>query len=294
MGINGMKFITTKRAFLFIALLLLIFLVIGVGGRMIEPRVVFRPEKFPSGDWSLVNWDLPHGSRIEDVFFTSKDGTHLHGWYFSAATDTGPVILYMHGNAGNVTHRRQWFQTMVGRGVSVFSFDYRGFGKSDGDPSEEGVYADATGAYEYLLKQRKISPERIFLFGHSLGGAIAVDLASRKPSGGLIVEASFTTAPAVAGNFLPVYPFQWFLRSKFESIAKIPNVHSPVLIMHGDRDYQIPIKFGRELYAAANQPKQFYQVNGGSHDNLDLVGGTTYYDTLMTFISKQNVASPSP
>jgi len=281
-----------KRLLFFLALLILVFFTVGVGGRLIEPGILFHPEKYPIGDWSLLNWELPHGSRIEDVFFTATDGTHLHGWYVSAATENGPVVLNMHGNSGNVTHQRHWIQAFVERGVSVFIFDYRGYGKSYGTPVEEGVYADATGAYDYLVKQRKVDPTRIFLFGHSLGGAIAIDLASRKPCSGLIVESSFTSAPAVAARIVPVYPFGWFIHSRFNSIGKIPNIHVPILIIHGDSDTLIPFRHGQELFAAANEPKQFYEVPGGAHGNLEMTGGTTYHNSIMSFITAHKVTSP--
>lgn len=281
-----------KRLLFFVTLVILAFFTVGIGGRLIESGVVFHPEKYPTGDWSLLNWELPAGSRIEDVFFTASDGTHLHGWYISAATENGPVVLNMHGNSGNVTNHRHWIQAFAERGVSTFIFDYRGYGKSDGTPVEEGVYADATGAYDYLVKQRKIDPKRIYLFGHSLGGAIAIDLASRKSSAGLIVESSFTSAPAVAAGIVPVYPFGWFIHSRFVSVGKIPNIHVPILIIHGDNDALIPIRHGKELYAAAHEPKQFYQVPGGAHGNLEMTGGAVYYNTIMSFITEHGTSAP--
>ncbi|HZS48913.1 MAG TPA: alpha/beta hydrolase [Blastocatellia bacterium] len=271
---------------MFLLLCLIAFFGTGLVGRLIEPHVVFQPQKFPGGNWSLFDWNLPSGSRVEDVFFDSKDGTHLHGLYISAAVENGPVILYMHGNAGNVTHRRDWFEEMARRGISIFVFDYRGFGKSDGHPDEEGLYADAMSAYEYLGNQKHISINRLFVYGHSLGGAVAIDLASREPVAGLIIEASFTSIRAMASHYVPVYPFYWFLHSRFDSISKIPLVRSPVLIIQGDQDETVPFKLGRELYDSAKQPKEFYEIHGGGHDNLAKVGGTAYYDKLISFVTK--------
>jgi fermentation-respiration switch protein FrsA (DUF1100 family) len=281
-----------KLLLITVALLVIVFFAVGIGGRLIEPHYTFHPEKYPGGNWSLLDWDLPHGSKIEDVFFTATDGTHLHGWYITAAGENGPVVLNMHGNSGNLTNHRHWIQAFAERGISVFIFDYRGYGKSDGEPIEEGLYSDATGAYEYLLKQKKIDPKRLFLFGHSLGGAIAIDLASRKQSAGLIVESSFTSASAIAAGIVPVYPFGWFIHSRFDSIGKMPNIHAPLLIIHGDKDALIPFQHGQELYAAAHEPKQFYPVPSGIHGNLEMIGGTTYYETIMSFITVHSAHSP--
>jgi len=218
------------------------------------------------------------------VFFTSKDGTRLHGWYACAADSDAPVLICIHGNAENVTRRRQWIEKLVKRGISIFSFDYRGYGQSEGIPIEHGIYDDAVAAYEYLRNNRRIAPERISALGHSLGGAIAVELATRVHLSRLIVESSFTSISDMAGHIVPIFPFRLFLHSKYDSIRKIRRVQVPVLFVHGDKDGTVPFRLGSRLYQAANEPKSFYEIKGAAHGDIVVIGGVEYYEKISEFI----------
>jgi len=221
---------------------------------------------------------------IEDVFFRSNDGTQLHGWYITATHPDSPVLLSIHGNAENVTRRRGWFEQLVKRGITVFAFDYRGYGRSEGVPIEQGIYQDAVSAYEYLRNERHVDAERITVLGHSLGGAISVELATRVQIAGLIVESSFTSISKMASLIVPVFPFRFFLRSKYDSIRKMRHISAPVLIVHGDKDQRVPFDLGRRLYHAANEPKSFYHIKGAAHGDIVVVGGIEYYERICGFI----------
>ena len=175
--------------------------------------------------------------------------------------------------------------TMLGRlGVNVMELDYRGYGKSEGSPDEAGVYRDADTAYLYLTATKKFSPKNIYLYGHSLGGAVAVDLASRRECGGLIVESSFTSVPDMARHVYRV-PFARYLpRSRFDSLTKIARVTAPVLVIHGTRDAVVPFDMGRRLYDAAREPKTFLSIEGAEHDDPYLVGGEAYFKRISAFM----------
>jgi abhydrolase domain-containing protein 17 len=187
------------------------------------------------------------------------------------------TLLYIHGNGSDLGHNRSLIQGLHDQGFSVFAYDYRGHGTSDGSASEQNAYQDAIAAYEYLTKQLKVPAERIIVHGRSLGGASAVDLAMQKPVAGLIMESSFYSAFRVVVP-VPILPFE-----KFHSVAKLPLVKCPVLIIHGEADKTIPIDHGRKLYEVAPQPKRFLWVPGGEHVDLADTAGAKYDRALQDF-----------
>jgi abhydrolase domain-containing protein 17 len=187
------------------------------------------------------------------------------------------TLLYIHGNGGDLGHNRSLIQGLHNRGFSVFAYDYRGYGTSDGSASEQNAYQDAVAAYRYLTETLKVPANRIILHGRSLGGASAVDLAMQKPVAGLIMESSFYSAFRVVVP-VPILPFE-----KFHSVAKLPLVKCPVLIIHGDLDKTVPIAHGRKLYDVAPQPKRFLWVPNGEHVDLDLTAGVYYDRALQDF-----------
>ena len=158
-------------------------------------------------------------------------------------------------------------------GVNILAVDYRGYGKSEGKPDEAGVYRDADAAYDYLVKQRHFRAEDIIIYGHSLGGAVAVNLASRRPCGGLIVQSSFTSARAMARRMFAIPLIGYVVKSRFDSLQKIRDVHAPILIVHGTRDEVVPFAMGQQLFAAAPEPKRFYPIEGAGHNDLMEAGG---------------------
>lgn len=235
---------------------------------------LYFPMRYPEG-W----WTQQQSLGAEDVSIVAADGVKLHGWWVAAAT---PEIatLFLHGNAGNVTHRMMALRAIREAGSSVLMLDYRGYGKSEGSPSEKGLYRDAQAAYEWLL-QKGYAAQRIVLHGESLGSAVAVDLAARRPSMGVVLEAPFSSASAVAGTILP--GVGRMLMWGFDSKSKISRVHAPVMIIHGSEDEVIPLRLGQELFAAANEPKTLWVVESAHHNDLGQVAGSAYRERLAQF-----------
>ncbi|MBD1828698.1 lysophospholipase [Microcoleus vaginatus GB1-A2] len=201
----------------------------------------------------------------------------------------GGVVLYLHGNGSNVGANVEHANRFHGLGLSVFVIDYRGYGKSQGHfPSESQVYEDAQLAWDYLVKQRGVNPNQIYIYGHSLGGAIAIDLAVRHPeAAGLIVEGSFTSARAMVdfkkGVFW-LFPIDLLLTQRFDSLSKVDRLQMPVLFIHGTADNVVPVEMSKKLFDAAPGPKQLYIVPDGAHNNLAQIGGAEYLQIVSQFL----------
>ena len=219
----------------------------------------------------------------------------LHGWWIPALErsvnrrESGKVLLYLHGNGLNVGANVEHANRFHRLGLSVFLIDYRGYGKSQGDfPSESRVYEDAQLAWDYLVKQRGIKPSQIYIYGHSLGGAIAIDLAVRHPeAAGLIVEGSFTSARAMVdfqAGVYRVFPIDLLLTQRFDSIAKVDRLQMPVLFIHGSADTVVPTQMSKKLFDAAPEPKQLYIVPDGGHNNSAQIGGAEYLLRVRQFL----------
>ena len=201
----------------------------------------------------------------------------------------GGVVLYLHGNGSNVGANVEHAHRFHRLGLSVFVMDYRGYGKSQGDfPSESQVYEDAQLAWDYLVKQRGVNPNQIYIYGHSLGGAIAIDLAVRHPeAAGLIVEGSFTSTRAMV-NFQKglfwMFPIDLLLTQRFDSLSKVDRLQMPVLFIHGTADNVVPVEMSKKLFDAAPEPKQLYIVPDGGHNNLAQIGGAEYLQIVSHFL----------
>ncbi len=240
---------------------------------------VYYPEPWQDRDWARLS-----GLPLEDVRFQAADGARLFGWYVEAAADR-PVMLWCHGNAGNIINRLDNLKLLFQLGVSVFLFDYRGYGKSQSvRPSEKGLYEDAYGAHDYLTRIRKIRPERIVLFGRSLGASVAGELAVQRPAEALILESSFPSIEAVAKLHYGGFPAHWFLGAEYRLVDRLPNLSLPKLIIHGDKDDIIPIELGRQVFEAAKPPKEWYVIQGAGHNDTYLIGGRAYFRRLAEFI----------
>jgi fermentation-respiration switch protein FrsA (DUF1100 family) len=213
-----------------------------------------------------------------DVWLDTSDGVRIHAWQVSHGDSL--VTLFFHGNAGNLTYREPHFREIAAAGSSILMLDYRGYGKSAGRPTEHGLYADAGAAYDYLLKAG-YRPGQIVIHGESLGTAVAVDLASRRPCAGVVLEAPFTSARDVAQTVLPFIgpAVIW----GFNSRQKIDRIHAPILFIQGERDEIIPLRLGQALYAAAPEPKSFWAVPGAGHNDIVEVGGQAYGLRLRAF-----------
>lgn len=207
------------------------------------------------------------GFAFEDLKLPTADGERLGAWLIpAAAARAAPYVLFCHGNAGNLEHRLQHLLGFREIGVSVLMFDYRGYGTSTGRPDEEGTYADALAAWNYLTEVRKIPPSAIALHGKSLGGGVAVWLAGRVTPGALVVESSFTSLVDVGRRMLPFLPVGWLCRNRYESLKRITSVRCPVLIAHGPNDTMIPYEMAQRLFAAAPTPKLLLDLAGDHND----------------------------
>jgi fermentation-respiration switch protein FrsA (DUF1100 family) len=214
------------------------------------------------------------GLDFEKVFFKSKDGLMLSGWYIPAK-GTEPTVLFCHGNGGNMMHSLDTINILYNLGVNCFIFDYRGYGNSEGKPSEEGTYQDVKAAYKWLTEKKAVPPDDIIAFGRSLGGSIAAHLASEVNVGALIIESAFISYVDIGRKFYPYMPVRWFARFSYRTIDYVKEVHCPVLIIHSRNDETIPFEFGLELYEAANEPKEFVEIFG-SHNDGFLVSSEIY------------------
>lgn len=227
-----------------------------------EQSHVFVPSKYPYGNWH------PKDLELEDAWFDSADGTHLHGWYCPHEKPRA-VVLFLHGNAGNITHTAEYVRSLHDlHQLTVLSLDYRGFGRSEGVPTETGVLADARAARAWLAKRTGVRECDILLMGHSLGGGVAVDLAAKDNCRGLILASTFTSMPDAAAHHLPYLPTNVLMRNRFDSLRKIDQFHGPLLMVHGDRDRVVPYEQGKKLFAKANEPKRFVTNAGGDHMQL--------------------------
>jgi uncharacterized protein len=241
--------------------------------QFVAVRSVYFPVRNPEGFWNLQTQ-----LAATDVWLDSTDHVRIHGW-FVACPGSRRVTLFLHGNAGNLTHRGQRFREITAAGSSVLMIDYRGYGKCTGRPSENGLYADAEAAYEYVLKNSR--PQEIIVHGESLGTAVAVDLASRHQCGGVVLESAFTSASDVAGTVLPMIG-PLLIRS-FDSRQKITRVRAPILFIHGSVDDIVPMRLSRALFGAAPEPKCFWAIPGAGHNDIVESAGPEYRKRLRSF-----------
>ena len=236
---------------------------------------------FPDHETFMTPADL--GLAYEEVRF--GDEGRLHGWFVPGRNEV--TILWFHGNASNLSHpgRVEFIRLMHDRlGVGFFIFDYRGYGQSEGNPSEEGLYQDARDALAYLRDREDVNPDRIVYYGRSLGGAVASHLATEESPYRLVLESAFSSAPDMAQVVFPFLPVRYVVTSRFSNRDHLVGVHAPVLIIHGDGDDQVPVKQADTLYAIANEPKQLYIVRGADHNDVHYAGGEPYLETFAAFL----------
>jgi len=267
---------------------LLVFLVVGLPVvflllRRFEAAVIFHPERAARGGV----WRVPRGT--EEVWFRTADGVRLYGWFFRPAREpSGTTVIYFHGNGGNLSYCDWVGESLSARGFDVLLFDYRGYGRSEGETAgERGLYADADAAYDFVTRERGVAPRRVVLYGQSLGTAAAADLASRRECGALVLESGLSSAADMAGVVIPWLPrfVRGLTKNKLDTVGKLPRVGCPVLVAHGDRDEIIPVEQGRRLFDAAPEPKRLQIVPGAGHNDLTAVGGEKYLDALADFVN---------
>ncbi|MBW2610211.1 MAG: alpha/beta hydrolase [Deltaproteobacteria bacterium] len=242
----------------------------------IENFFVFFPESF----LELTPKDL-HLS-YKDVYLNTEDGKRLHGWFFPLKKEY-PVILFCHGNAGNISHRLDNVKMLLEQKLQVFIFDYRGFGKSTGSPSEKGLYLDGLAAYDYLVVKENIPSGNIIPFGRSLGAAVAIDIALKRDIRSIIIESGFTSIKGMAKTMFLYNLFSYIVPPNYNNLQKIADIKVPKLIIHSEDDEIVPFSMGKRLFEAAKDPKYFFRIKGAGHNDTYIVGGVEYLRSFALF-----------
>ncbi len=244
----------------------------------LEQKSLYHPDK-----------DIPQtpdnlGIIYEEVNFKTSDGKLLNGW-FIPAKNAKVTVLYCHGNAGNIYHRLHKVKFFYDMGVNFFIFDYRGYGKSSGNPSEKGLYKDAQAAYDYIISRSDVDRNKIVVYGKSLGGPVAADLCLHRKASALILEGSFASVALRAQQLYPFLPMKLLITQKYNTMAKVKNMRIPKLIVHGRQDEVISFRHGEMLFNAAAQLKQFLPFDGGHNDDV-FITSQAYRDELENFLGK--------
>jgi fermentation-respiration switch protein FrsA (DUF1100 family) len=261
------------------AVLRILVLLVIAGGLLLvfEKHLIY----FPTRAHEVTPAGL--GLASEEVELRAEDGVRLHGW-FLPVKGSRLTVLVCHGNGGNVSHRLDRVLLMQSRlNVDTLLFDYRGYGKSEGSPDEQGTYRDARAAYRWLVAHGH-GPERVVLFGESLGSAVALQLALEVEARALVLESPFASVPEMARAVYPFLPLWPFVRTRYDNVAKVARLRMPLLVLHGERDEVVPFAQGRRVFDKAPEPKRFFAIPGASHNDTYLVGGEPYWRALREFL----------
>jgi fermentation-respiration switch protein FrsA (DUF1100 family) len=229
---------------------------------IMQPRLLYYPDMTGR---QLEGTPAAIGLPYEDVALQTTDGVRLHAWFIPAANPRA-TVLFCHGNAGNISHRLDSIRLLHSLGLQVLIFDYRGYGQSEGRPSEKGTYRDVDAAWQYLVGVRGLPEDRVIIFGRSLGAAIAADLASRTRPAVVILESAFTSVPDMAAGIYPWLPVRLLSRYRYDNLDKVARITRPLLVVHSRQDEIVPFTHGERLFARAREPKQFLEMNGGHND----------------------------
>lgn len=265
---------------LFITLVVLALLLVAAIAAFAEYQkrtAMFFPTRYPEGTWSTSSL----GYQPRDVAFTASDGVHLHGWYFESPSPA-PLMIWFHGNAGNLSERAPVASAIAAHGMSVLLFDYRGFGRSEArHPSEEGVKLDSLAAYDFAV--RELGTKRcIVLYGESIGGPFAAFVATRRKASALVMENSFSSLSRIGDTMYPV-PLGIFVHGSLDTVRWVNESRLPTLVIHGRKDQVIPFKLGKELYDGITGEKEMLISDNAAHSEIPLVEGERYYETLLRF-----------
>ncbi|OOZ38933.1 hypothetical protein BOW53_13590 [Solemya pervernicosa gill symbiont] len=242
-----------------------------------QPAMTF----FPSSE--LIDTPAAWRMDYEDVALKTEDGVDLHGWYLPAR-DAELTLLFLHGNGGNISHRRDSIAIFHRLGLNVLIIDYRGYGQSRGEPSEQGLYLDAKSAWNYLQREKGVTADRLVIFGRSLGGAVATELASAVHPRAVILESTFTSMRELAAYHFPILTKLVYLRYRFDSAARIASLGAPLLVLHSPEDEIIPFGLGADLFKLATEPKQFVKLRG-DHNSGYMLSQPRYQQQLRQFLS---------
>jgi len=243
-----------------------------------QTRLIFQPSQ------ELTSTPADQGLAYVDAAIRTRDGVMLHGWFVPHTTPSG-TVLFLHGNAGNISDRPLTLARLHEMRLNVLMLDYRGYGHSRGSPSAQGTFADARAAWDYLINYQDLQPSEIIIYGRSLGGAVAIELGSHTQPRAVIIESTFTSIADMAADIYPYVPTRLLLRHKYPSIETLATINSPVFIAHSEDDELIPPSHGQRLLQLAAEPKQFYRLTG-SHNQAFVESGQVYYDALRQFIDR--------
>jgi len=262
-----------------------IFLVVLIGALFLLAQVIRRTSMFFPSAYPIGNWNADaYGIRPDDEWFKTDDGVRLHGWLFRAADPNAPLIVWFHGNGGNITDRALIAVDLARAGASVSVFDYRGYGRSEGKPSESALYDDATAAYRFATNSLHVPPERIVLYGESLGGPYAAYVASREKARCVVIENSFPSLTAMGNALYHPLPAGIFVPGAMATARWLNRAKLPVLILHGKRDQVIPFALGQQLFDELRVPKRMFVSERAGHCEIPSVEGERYVSAVIDFI----------
>ena len=261
-----------------VRILAVVYVAFGALVFFFQSYVVYQPSE------KLDETPSDYGLDFEDIPLTAEDGTKLHAWYVPR-DKAKYTLLFCHGNGGNISHRIGAIQTFHGLGLNVLIFDYRGYGRSEGKPTEAGTYQDVEAAWKYLVETRGVPPERIVVFGCSLGGAIAAHLAHKHTPAALILESTFTSAPDAGAKLYPFLPIRWLCRFSYDTQSIIGEMNCPILVVHSRQDEMVPYEFGQALFDAARGDKHFLEISG-SHNMGRSTSSEQYINGLAAFLRR--------
>ncbi len=275
-----LKQMLSSLAFILISVWLILVMLIYI----FQARFVYFP------DPKLLLSPADAGMDFEQILLNTSDKVSIHGWYIPRP-DSLYTLIFLHGNAGNISHRLDSLRIFHQLGLSVVIIDYRGYGLSSGSPTEAGTYRDAEAVWDYLISEQQLSAQNIIIFGRSLGGGIATWLARKHPPAALILESTFTSIPDMASLMYPYLPIRWMGRIHYPNLERIDQIKCPILFIHSPEDKLVPYAFGRKLYERARPPKSFLTIQGGHNDGF-LLSGSRYTDGIENFI-RQHLAPTS-
>ncbi len=282
MTLPGQSLVKLKGLFMLgiwiVSIVIGIYVVFAAFLFIFQSHYVYYPERVLSADPGSIRL------QFESVSFKTADGVELFGWFIPSQSARG-VLLFFHGNAGNISHRLESIQIFHQLGLDVFIFDYRGYGQSEGKPTEQGTYKDAEAAWRYLIEERQVSPNEVIVFGRSLGSAVAAWLAQNHMPGALILESTFTSLGNIAATLYPYLPVRLLLRFEYNTAEYLGRVNCPVLIVHSRDDEIMPFSHGRRLFEMAKEPKRFLEIIG-THNEGFITSGKHYEEGLNAFISE--------
>ena len=272
-----------KNLFRILRTVAIVYLAVAALAYIFQRRLQYMPDASPVP----LPRDAGH-EAMEEFTATAKDGVKVLGWYWPGLR---PVdLLILHGNAGNRAHRLEWLEDLRELGLGLCIVDYRGYGGSGGSPTEEGLYLDAEAAEEWL---RSRSRSAIVYYGESVGTAVAVELARRRPPAALVLQSAFSSAADVGQRAYPFLPVRLLMKDRYDALSRIREVRCPILFIHGDRDSIVPLRFGRALHDAAPEPKEWLEVAGADHNDLPWVGGAGYRKAVGDFLGRRVAAGTS-